>query len=144
MSNLLRLCGQRGLFRGEFVVTNNQCSFSIGDYIEVLLKDQPFNTGKTARCRRVDDTIRELPIIAFPLRVIECYHVDEIDVVLHSVASTRTFRHWMDCLDVGKISVVMPFQYQHRELIWYMPKIDGWVPGMYGRVRAPSPKSRSI
>jgi len=138
MSNHLRLCGQPGLFEGEFVVTNDRRSFSIGDYIEVFLKEQPYPTGETALCRK-----RRLPVVAFPLRVVECCLVDEIDVILHSVALT-TFQHWKRCLDVGKISVVMPFKYQHREHTWYMPKIDGWIPSMHGRVQAPSPKNQSI
>lgn len=140
--NRFRLCGRPGLFEGEFVVTNDRRSFSIGDYIEVFLKDQPYPTGETVLWRSQSGRDRLLPIIAFPLRVVECCHVAEIDVVLHSVTITYAFRHWMRCLNVGIISVVVPFKYQHRERTWYMPKIDGWVPSINGRVKAPSPKSR--
>jgi len=36
----------------------------------------------------------------------------------------------------GERSVVTPLKMEHREFVWYVPQINGWKPGMFGRVKA--------
>lgn len=127
---------QKGLFRGEFVVIDQRCSFSIGDYIEVVLKDKPFLTGET-----VTGLYGEAKrIVGFPLTVVSCCCIAEIDVTL-SIAMGISCRHWFDCLNVGEKSVVISHVIQFRSLTSYVPKIDGWIPGVFRKRRVPTQKN---
>lgn len=125
----------KGLFRGEFVVIDQQRTFSIGDYIEVILKDQPYPIGETVQGSHGETK----HIVAFPLTVVSCC-VDEIDVAL-TIPAGISCRHWFDCLNVGVKSVVISHMMQYRRHTLYVPKIDGWLPGFPGRTRAPTQKN---
>jgi len=129
--NNLKLC-QQGFFAGEFVITNEQCSFSIGDYIELYLKEAPYVTGETF----LDLNGKKIHIIAFHLVITQYCYDTEIEVIMKKPVGI-SLRHWAECLEVGKISVVIPFKYEFSKYIWYIPKIDGWIPGMFGKVKAP-------
>jgi len=127
---------QNGLFAGEFVITNQQRSFSIGDYIEVVLREQPYTTEGTVK----DLYDVEKPIIVFPLTVVEsCLNIG-IDVVLRRPVGPIS-QLLFDCLVVGKMSIITTFKMQHCRCTWYVPKIDGWVPGLFGKTQAPSVKN---
>lgn len=130
---------QKGLFRGEFVIViGQQRSFSIGDYIEVVLKDKPFLTGET-----VTGLYGEAKrIVGFPLTIVSCC-VAEIDVTL-SVVNGITYRLWFDCLNIGEKSIVVSYKMQHSDCTWYVPRIDGWIPGMFGKSRAPNIKNLNL
>ena len=120
----------RGLFEGEFVVTTENCSFSIGEYIEVVLREPPHPTGDIA----LGPDGKGQRIIDFLLTIVECCHIDEIEATLRIVTGASC-SHWSDCLEVGKVSVVTPYKYWCRDFIWYMPKIDGWIKGAFGKVK---------
>ena len=130
--NYLRL-QQHGSFEGEFTVTTGDRTFSIGDYIEVFLSGPPYPVEVV----KTPDG-KERHVIAFPLTVTECCHIDEIEVILKVSEGTLSFQHWSDCLSVGILSVVTPIKYKYKNFIWYMPKIDGWIRGMFGKVKAGS------
>ena len=127
--NYLKL-QSRGFFEGEFVVTTDDRAFSIGDRIEVVLKESPHATGEMF----LDTGGKNHPIIDFPLTIVKCCLTDEIEATLRIITSISCF-HWYDCLEIGRVSVVTPFKYQHRNYNWYLPEIDGWVRGMFGKVK---------
>lgn len=129
-----------GHFAGEFVVTNDRGCYSIGDYIEVVQTDEAYPTGETFTVPSRGDE-RTLSVIATPLTVVMSAHSESFEVVLKIVMG-RTFRHWYKCLEVGKTSVVVPHKFTSGKHSWYMPKIDGWIPGFTGRTKAATPTNR--
>jgi hypothetical protein len=143
MSENVMAMASRGYFAGEFVVTNDDCAYSIGDHIEVVLKDHAYPTGETFDVPRLGGGEKIVHIAAFPLTVTLSAHVGPIEVLL-KMAVGRAFSHWLDCLEIGVPSVVIPNKCEHRKHIWYMPKIDGWVPsGMFsGKTKAATTTNR--
>jgi len=125
----IRICHE-GFFAGEFIITDEYKTFSIGNYIEVYLKGPPYDTGKTI----LNGSDKEVSIIALPLVIMECCHTDRIEVILE-LPVCRSLKHWIKCLEIDKISVVTPYKFQYRNHIWYWPKIDGWIPGLYRKVK---------
>ena len=117
--NKLRLL-HKGYWAGDFVVTTEDCSFSIGDYIEVILTEKAHIIDEVIKGFRGED----LHIAAFPLTITECCHSDEIKVILQSVMGVAC-RHWYTCLEVGQKSMVVSNKYETNFHTWYMPKIDG-------------------
>lgn len=133
----------RGYFAGEFVVTNDDCAYSIGDCIEVVLKDHAQPTGEKFTAPTVGGGEKIVHIAGFPLTVTLSAHGEPLEVLL-KVATGRMFRHWLECLEIGVPSVVIPCRCTKGKHIWYMPKIDGWVPhGLFdSKAKAPSTTNR--
>lgn len=119
----------RGYFAGQFVVSDDTSSRSIGDYIEVTLKDQPFRSGETDIRGKME------PIFTFSLRVEFSCMAEPFDVDLRMLAG-RSAKHWYECLEVGKTSVVIAERREYGTHVWYMPEIDGWKVGMFGKVKS--------
>lgn len=129
----------RGHFAGEFVITDDECCYSIGDCIEVVLKDNAYPTGETftTPCRGGGE--KTIHIAAMPMTVTLSARAKPLEVLL-KMAVGRSFRHWLSCLTVGVPSVIIPHKYAMSKHTWYMPKIDGWVPhGLFdGKAKAPT------
>lgn len=138
--NTFRL-SSRGHFAGEFLITTDAMTYSIGNYVEVkALADHPLKTDKTVLSLRGD---REIPIYVFPLLVKPVCQEGILEVELQSVPS-RTYIHWVDCLNKDTFSVVMSSKHTNRKYSWYTPKIDGWVMAMLGRERAQITTNRGV
>ncbi len=120
------LC-QRGLFQGDFVITDGVHHYTIGNYIEVVLRERPYGTGVMVKSYKG----KEIPLFCFPLTVYS-FDSGDVDLVL---PIGRTSRHWFDCLEVGKVSLVTSVKCSTRKFTWYMPKINGYLPGMFGKVK---------
>jgi hypothetical protein len=97
----------------------------------LYLKDTPCPSGeKIQNVRGI-----ELPIIDFNFKIVMSCNIDEMDVVMKLVPG-RNLVHWVDCLEIGKNSVVTAVKFTYRDMAWYMPKIDGYVPGLFGKVKS--------
>lgn len=133
----------RGYFAGEFVVTNDDCAYSIGDCIEVVLKDYAYPTGETFDAPYLGGGEITIHIAAIPLTVTLSALKEPIEVLL-KMAVGRAFHHWLECLAIGVPSVVVPHRYISGKHIWYMPKIDGWVPSglISGKAKASTATNR--
>jgi hypothetical protein len=133
----------RGHFAGEFVVTDDECCYSIGDCLEVVLKDHAYPTGETFTIPMGGGGEKTVHIAAMPLTVTLSALTEPIEVLLKMTVG-RSFRHWLDCLEIGVPSVVIPHKYARSKYTWYMPKIDGWVPSglIGGRTKAQSTTNR--
>jgi hypothetical protein len=114
----------KGLFAGEFVATTDDQTFSLGNYLEVTLTAPAYVVGHL-------DGLDGLGIWAFPLQIdfsaVEQTFQAEIRIVMG-----RTARHYNDCLKVGHTHTIVSCKCQYRKYVWYAPKIDGQVPGMFG------------
>jgi hypothetical protein len=130
--NKLRIC-QRGWFASEFIVTDDNQSYSIGDYIEAVLVEPPYTTGELFT---IPTGYAQVPIVAMRLTVTESCQAEPIEVVMERPPG-RGLSHWMRCMEVGKISTIVPVRFTHCGHVWYMPKIDGMLPGLFGPVKAP-------
>ena len=130
----LYLCSH-GFFHGEFVVVNRQRAFSIGDYIEVILRNEPCAIGETIQ----DLYGKERAVMALPLTVVSCCCATEIDATLLIVEGIH-YRHWLNCLNVGVKSVVVSHQMRMPPSgrIWYTPRIDDRLPAILGYQRVPT------
>lgn len=53
---------QRGFFAGDFVISTGDSSFSIGDLIQVTLKNNPYATGEEI----TDPRGKQRKIVTFP------------------------------------------------------------------------------
>ncbi len=122
MTNRLSLC-QWKFFQGDFIITDDERCYSIGNYIEVLLRDKVYIDGTF-----MDFRDREVSIIAIPLTVIG------MDLILR-LPIGRTARHWLDCLEYNKVNTITSIKYSIRKFTWYMPKINGYLPGIFGKVK---------
>ena len=131
----------RGYFAGEFVVTNDDCAYSIGDCIEVVLKDHAHPTGETFYAPKLGGGDKIVHIAAFPLTVTLSAIAEPFDVLL-KVAGGWTFTHWHECLEIGVPSVVIPFKMENRGRVWYTPRIDDWVIGLVGKTKWPETTNR--
>ncbi len=115
--NKLRLIS-KGFFAGQFIVTTNTESFSIGDYIEVNSLQIPYIENR---------------IWCFPLLITFSSMSEEMEVKL-LIPSGRQQQHWKECLKVGTSNVVRPAKFEFKKFVGYMPVINGWRPGMFGKV----------
>jgi hypothetical protein len=132
----------RGYFAGEFVVINDDRAHSIGDCIEVVLKDHAQPTGDTFDVPCLGGGTKTVHVAGFPLTVTLSALTEPIEVLL-KLAVGLSFRHWLACLEIGVPSVAIPTHYTKGKLTWHMPKIDGWLPGPFGsKVRAPTTTNR--
>ncbi len=108
---------QTGFFAGDFVITDEECSFSIGNYVEVLLRGELYDTGETFLSLRHG----EVSIMAFPLILIG----NGINVIWRLPVG-RILQHCLDCLTDG-VNTVMPVKHEYKNWTWYTPKINGKV-----------------
>jgi len=125
----LRLQSQ-GFFGGQFILTDENKTWSIGDCIKVTLLDDVYDSGE-----KLDTPRGKLSISAFPLAVLFVAEVVQAILMLPIGVAAK---HWFDCLVVGQIHTVKPRIYEYREHVWYYPEIDGRYPGMREAMKAAS------
>ncbi len=131
--NTLRLCN-RGHFAGKFAITTDTVTYSIGDRIQVRQTGDMYQTGVTITDSR---PLRGIPIFALPLLVNFCCPQGALEVELQG-PSSRTFQHWMHCLNREDYVEVLSLKMTSGRYDWYVPVIDGWIYMMTGRARAPA------
>lgn len=118
-------------YAGEFVIRDGDKFYSIGDYIEVTLTSQPYDTGE-----RRENTLtgKDQSIWVFPLIVQFSSESEPFECALH-ISDDRIGRHWYECLEVGKIQTIRAIKCSIRQFTWWIPEIDGYKPGMFGKVK---------
>ena len=129
------LLRRNGFFEAQFTLTDSHKTWSIGDYIEVILTNSPYATGESIETPRKG----LLKVVVFPLNIVFSSDDTDIFAEIRTVIGA-TAKHWFDCLKIGQRHIVKPCRFEYQKHIWYMPNIDGMVPGMFGPVKAPSVK----
>lgn len=119
----------RGEHIGEFVICDGDKSYPIGDYIKVTLTSQPYDTGERVL---VEEKI--FPVLEFPLTIQFSRELEPFECVLRRVPG-RITRHWNECLEVGKIQTIRAIKRSIREFTYWIPEIDGYRPGIFGKVK---------
>lgn len=120
--NKMRI-GNQGHFASEFLLTMDDRTLSLGDYIEVILLDAPYFTGEEFEGYKG----RPQPVVALHLNVVFSCLTEPVECVVRGPLSF-SMRHWIKCLDIGVTSTVVGVRYTHRNHVWYMPEIDSKLP----------------
>ncbi len=126
--NTLRMI-HNGFFEGQFLVTTDECAFTLGKEITVQRRGPVFDTGKkyTLPNGRVTDCW------ALPVDVLAPQKCADLNIPISAGISGV---HWDRCLKEGVPSVVKGCKFSMRDYAGYVINIDGWVPGLFGRKRA--------
>ncbi len=131
--NTFRLCNL-GHFAGEFAITTDKVTYSIGDRIQVRQTGDMYQTAITVTNPRSG---REMPVFALPVIVDFPCPEGAVEAELRSVP-TLTFQHWLHCLSKENYVEVSPLKMSSGGFDWYVPVVDDWVISMHGRVTAPA------
>lgn len=115
--NYLRI-RQTGFWAGNFIITTEDQSYSLGNKINTILNAEPYATGEILFYRD-----RKKPIVAFPLTI------NGLKVILEKAIS-RECRFWYDSLVVGYQSKIKTFKQTTGEFSYYTAEIDGNTKGV--------------
>ncbi len=126
--NTLRMM-HNGFFEGQFLVTTDECAFTVGKEITVLRTGKPFDTK--VKFDLPDG--RVVPCWALPVDLLAPQKCPGLNIPISTGISGA---HWNECLKEGVPSVVKLSKFTVRTHTGYVPNIDGWVPGLFGKRRA--------
>jgi hypothetical protein len=132
----------QGPFKGDFIIAphedNSEGRYSIGDYLQVVMRAPFKNTGETINLPR-----GVKPLMAAPVTVLFSCHGAELDALIKLIPC-RQLAHWVECLEVDRPSIVTSHKHTKGTYTWFMPNIDGWVPSFNGRERAATRTNRKV
>lgn len=120
--NTFRLCS-RGYFAGEFIITTDAVTYSIGGCIQVKQTGDLYQTAITITDPRSGG---DLPIFALPLLVDFGCPGGALEVELQAIPG-RSFQHWLHCLSKEDYVEVVPVKMTFSGHVWYAPNINGRV-----------------
>lgn len=128
--NTLRIVHD-GFFEGQFVVATDQCAFTVGREVTIRRTGAPFDSGEKF----------DLPngqVAHYWLLPVDLLAPQKCLGLNISISTNVTGRHWEECLAEGVPSVVKSSKFTMRDYTGYVANIDGWVPGLFGKKKAPA------
>lgn len=118
----------RGEYGGDFVIIKGNTVTLIGDVIELRLNAKPDFIS-------IVDKSSTQYFWEFPVTVFLSTELTPFDIEFR-VANGWISKHCMICLKIGEIQTVVSTPSNDGYNIIYVPKIDGFIPGLHGPVKA--------
>jgi hypothetical protein len=113
----------RALWAGQFTLTTERRTYSLGESVEVALINRPYDSGERCPMPRRGNLV----VISFPLVVIVGEHINHAEWRLPMGVAQGFLA---DHLVLDKHHKVKSRKYEYRGHVWYYPEIDGKYPGM--------------
>ena len=112
MKKLIRC--SNGFWAGDFVIMNENCSFSIGDYITAILIKEPYDSDETVTDYRKENC----PVINYHFLITESCDAIEHEVIFQlAVCKLTSFLNTH--LKIGVPNILKMVLYRHGPFSWF-------------------------